>query len=77
MLIAQERGSSNDLGGLKVRDVIAFQNDSARPGIDSHIAIHLGAGQIIAAARSSEVVKMQPVTIPLWTSTTWSVRRYG
>jgi len=57
--------------------VIAFQNDPTRPGTYSHIAVYLGGGQIIAAPHTGNVVKIQPVTIPYWTSTTWSVRRYG
>jgi len=75
--VAQGRGSSINLAGLAPGDVIAFQNDPARPGTYSHIAIYLGGGQIIAAPHTGDVVKIQPVTIPYWTSTTWSVRRYG
>jgi len=76
-LVAQGRGSSINLAGLAPGDVIAFQNDPTQPGTYSHIAIYLGAGQIIAAPHTGNVVKIQPVTIPYWTSTTWSVRRYG
>ena len=76
-LAAQGRGSSINLAGLAPGDVIAFQNDPTRPGTYSHIAIYLGGGQIIAAPHTGDVIKIQPVAIPYWTSTTWSVRRYG
>ncbi len=75
--VAQGRGSRINLAGLAPGDVIAFQNDPARSGIYSHIAIYLGGGQIIAAPHTGDRVKTQPVTIPYWTSTIWSVRRYG
>lgn len=51
-------------------DVIAFQNDPARPGVYSHIAIYLGGGQILAAPHTGDLVKIQPVTIPYWTGAT-------
>jgi len=75
--VAQGRGSAIDLAGLAAGDVIAFQNDPAQPGVYSHIAIYVGGGQIVAAPHSGDHVKIQPVTIPYWTSTVWSVRRYG
>ena len=62
--VAQGRGSTINLAALRPGDVIAFQNDPARPGVYSHIAIYLGGGQIIAAPHSGDQVKTQPVTIP-------------
>lgn len=76
-LVAQGRGSTINLAGLQAGDVITFRNDPARPGVYSHIAIYLGDGQIIAAPHTGDRVTTQPVTIPYWTNTTWSVRRYG
>jgi len=44
-------------------DLVFFDNDSARPGVD-HVGIYIGNGQMIAAPQPGESVKQQAVGNP-------------
>jgi peptidoglycan DL-endopeptidase CwlO len=44
-------------------DLVFFDHDPSRPGID-HVGIYIGNGQMIAAPQPGETVKVQPVGDP-------------
>lgn len=75
--VASGVGSTIDLSLLRPGDAIAFKDDPANPNTYAHIGIYVGAGQMVAAPHTGDVVRTQPVTIAYWQRLPWSVRRFG
>ena len=61
-------------GLLAPGDVIAFQ---LTPGNYDHIGIYLGAGQMVAAPQTGQLVSVQNLATPYWENVTWTARRFG
>lgn len=61
-------------GLLAPGDVIAFQ---LSPGNYDHIGIYLGAGQMVAAPQTGQLVSVQNLATPYWENVTWTARRFG
>jgi hypothetical protein len=51
------------LADARPGDLVFFDNDAARPGVD-HVGIYVGGGQMIAAPQPGESVKQQAVGNP-------------
>jgi len=54
-------GQHVDLGALQPGDLLFWAYDAADPATIHHVAIYAGAGLMVAAPHSGDVVKVQPV----------------
>ncbi|MCH5585660.1 C40 family peptidase [Shimazuella sp. AN120528] len=74
--VSRMLGASVNFNLLQPGDVIYFDNMPDKPGYD-HVGIYVGNRQMIAAPKTGDVVKVQPLTDSYWQTKSWLVKRYG